>query len=442
MHPGTSSPLNKTEAPSNASPRQSDARQSTLIRILRRPILIALAALVLRLVIMTAEHTYQIQPGQENYSLGWETGKIAYSIATGEGFSSPFQGSTGPTAWVAPLYPYLVAGIFKIFGIYSSSSIWVLLAINSLFSALTCLTIYAIAEETLGIETALWSAWLWAVLPYSMYWAIRWVWETSLSAFLLSVVFLLALRLKNSAGLKLWALFGLLWGLIALSNPSLLSLLPFLLAWPCYYRMRERKRWLEPAALAMAVLLVSITPWLVRNHEVFGRFVFIRSNFGFELRLGNYEGADGFWKWQRHPSQSPGEFAAYQQMGELAFVRERGREALEFIRSHPQMFAALTLKRAFYYWAGTPRASGTPGLSRSRYPVFVLSTVLAFCGLGLQIRQKKTGALLYAALILVYPVVYYITFPHPRYRHPIEPEMMILGVYFIYSLSARPKASG
>jgi 4-amino-4-deoxy-L-arabinose transferase-like glycosyltransferase len=428
-------PLSRTEsqAPSSSS-HERGAPTSAIVRLLQRPVAIALVALVLRLLVMTAEHTYKTSPGQESFGLGWETGRIAYSIATGQGFSSPFHGSTGPTAWVAPLYPYLVAGVFKIFGIYSDRSAWVLLAINSLFSALTCLTIYSIAKETLEEKTALWSAWLWAVLPYSMYWAIRWVWETSLSAFLLSAAFLLALRLKNSDNVKTWALFGLTWGAIALSNPSLLSLLPFALAWACYQRTREGKSWLAPAVVAVAVLVLCVTPWMVRNYEVFGRFVFIRSNFGAELRLGNRMGADGLWKWQLHPSQNTAEFNAYRQMGELEFAHERGREAMEFIRTHPAMFATLSLKRAYYFWFGTPRTSGTPGLSRSRYVFFLLSTVLAFGGLWLVIKQKKPGAFLYASLILIYPLVYYITFPHPRYRHPIEPEMMILGVWFVIEL--------
>jgi len=425
-------PLSRTESQTpSASSHVPGAPASALGRILRQPVAIALVALVLRLLVMTAEHTYKASPGQENFSLGWETGRIAYSIATGQGFSSPFHGNTGPTAWVAPLYPYLVAGVFKIFGIYSDQSAWVLLALNSLFSALTCLTIYSIAKQTLDEKAALWSAWLWAVLPYSMYWAIRWVWETSLSAFLLSAAFLLALRLKNSDGVTAWALFGFAWGAIALSNPSLLSLLPFALGWACYQRMREGKRWMAPAVAAVAVFVLCVTPWMIRNYEVFGRFVFIRSNFGAELRLGNYEGADGLWKWQRHPSQNSAEFEAYQQMGELGFARERGREATEFIRIRPAMFATLSLKRAYYFWFGTPRASGTPGLSRSRYIFFLLSTVLGFGGLWVVIRQKKPGAFLYASLILIYPLVYYITFPHPRYKHPIEPEMMILGVCFV-----------
>jgi len=283
----------------------------------------------------------------------------------------------------------------------------------------------------MGEATAVWSAWLWAVLPYSMYWAIRWVWETSLSAFLLSAAFLLALRLKHSHGVRAWALFGLVWGAIALSNPSLLSLLPFALAWACYQRQREHQNWIVPAVTAVAAFAICVTPWMVRNEQVFGRFVFIRSDFGAELRLGNYPNSDGLWKWQLHPSQNAAEFAAYASMGEIAYVHERGREAVEFIRSNPATFVSLSFKRAYYFWFGTPRASGTPGLSRSRFPIFVLSTIVAFLGLGLAVKQKKPGAFLYASLFLVYPVVYDITFPHPRYRHPIEPEMMILGVWWV-----------
>jgi hypothetical protein len=39
------------------------------------------------------------------------------------------------------------------------------------------------------------------------------------------------------------------------------------------------------------------------------------------------------------------------------------------------------------------------------------------------------GVFLFASLLIVYPLVYYVSFPLPRYRHPIEPMMTILGVY-------------
>ena len=47
------------------------------------------------------------------------------------------------------------------------------------------------------------------------------------------------------------------------------------------------------------------------------------------------------------------------------------------------------------------------------------------------IRNRREGALLFAALLLLYPLVYYGTLVHFRYRHPLEPVMVILSVYAI-----------
>ena len=49
----------------------------------------------------------------------FESGNIAHSIATGHGFGSPFHVDTGPTAWMTPVYPCLLAGIFRVFGEYT-----------------------------------------------------------------------------------------------------------------------------------------------------------------------------------------------------------------------------------------------------------------------------------------------------------------------------------
>jgi hypothetical protein len=57
--------------------------------------------------------------------------------------------------------------------------------------------------------------------------------------------------------------------------------------------------------------------------------------------------------------------------------------------------------------------------------------VLAWWGLGRMIRLRKRGAPLFAALLLAYPAIYYVIFPQLRYRHPIEPVMLILAVYVI-----------
>jgi 4-amino-4-deoxy-L-arabinose transferase-like glycosyltransferase len=388
-------------------------------------------AFVLRLSLIVIGHTYKFKTIDDNFSFGWEMGRIGRSIASGHGFANPFNDTTGPTAWEPPLYPFLIGGVFRLFGIYSHASAFILLSINSVFSALTCIPVFLISRRCFSERVAVWSAWLWAVLPPVMYWCTRWVWETSLAALLLAAIFWLALTLEEKDGWKPWLWFGLLWGVAALTNTSLLAFLPASGLWPWSQRSKRAKPSLRGVALASLVFAACIAPWLVRNHQTFGQFVFVRSNFGAELRLGNGPGANGTWMEYLHPSQNVFEMRRFHQLGELAYVKERRQEAIAFIHEDYVRFAGISLKRFIYYWGGLPRLSEIPALAPFKDSIFLASSVLGFWGLGRALRQHRPGAWLFLWLILSYPTVYYFVFPHPRYRHPIEPELGILMVYVV-----------
>jgi hypothetical protein len=109
---------------------------------------------VLQVASIGVFHQYRTRPGNDNFEFGWEMGRIGRSIAQGQGFSSPYNGNTGPTAWEPPLYPFLIGGVFKLFGIYSQASAWVLLSVNSLFATLTCIPIFLIARKIFGENVA------------------------------------------------------------------------------------------------------------------------------------------------------------------------------------------------------------------------------------------------------------------------------------------------
>src|SRR5215472_8956985 len=143
----------------------------------------------LRLGLIVVAHTYKFKDYDHDFSFGWEMGRIGRAIANGRGFADPFDGQTGPTAWEPPLYPGLIAGVFRLTGVYTHASALILLAINSVFSALTCIPIFLIARKCFGERVAVWTAWMWALLPSVMYWCTRWVWETSLAALLLTAIF-------------------------------------------------------------------------------------------------------------------------------------------------------------------------------------------------------------------------------------------------------------
>jgi Dolichyl-phosphate-mannose-protein mannosyltransferase len=398
-------------------------------------------ALLLRVGWIVVGHTYKFKSTDNNFGFGWEMGRIGASLASGRGFSDPFGPLTGPTAWEPPLYPYLVGGVFQVFGIYSRASAFVLLTINSVFSALTCVPIFLMAKRIFSEKVAVGSAWAWALLPNVMFWCTRWVWETSLSALLLAAIFWLALTLEDREGWLPWVQFGLLWGITALNSTSLLSFLPAAGLWAWYRRAKTGKRSLAGVLLASVVFFACIAPWLVRNERTFGKFIFIRDNFGSELRLGNGNGADGTWMEYLHPTQDVYAMRQYQAMGESAYIALRKREAVDYIKADYARFARLCFKRFIYFWAGPPKATQPWWMNDAKNSLFLASSVLMFWGLGRALRQRRPGAWLLFWLILLVPAIYYIVFPSPRYRVPIEPEMTILCVFLLTEAGKETTAS-
>jgi len=376
-------------------------------------------------------HTYRFRTEDDHFGFGWEMGRIGRSIAMGYGFSNPYGDSTGPTAWEPPLYPFLIGGAFKLFGIYSDISAWVLLSINSLFTALTCIPIFFIGRRTVGERVALWSAWIWALLPYAMYWSVHWIWDTTLGSLLLSLIFLLSLHLQEENSRRAWLIYGLMWGLAALSNPSLLSFLPVSGLWIWYRRHQSGLRSVAGVALASVVFFLCVTPWLVRNYQTFGRFVFIRDDFGLQFRLGNGPYAEGWSRVYLQPNMNLAEFEEFRRMGELAYARRCSNLAFSWIRDNPGRFAGISLKKFFYFWGGVPRPTDSTAAVDFRNSLFLATSVLAIGGLGRAIRKKIPAAPLFLLLFLSYPTVYYFVYPHARYRHPIEPELLVLVVFLI-----------
>jgi len=411
-------------------------------RIRTSPFWIVAIASLLRVGWIVIGHTYKFRSSDDNFGFGWEMGRIGASLAAGRGFSHPFGPPTGPTAWEPPLYPYLVAGVFQVFGIYSRASAFALLAINSVFSALTCVPIFLIAKRIFSEKVAVGSAWAWALLPNVMFWCTRAVWETSLAALLLALIFWLALTMEDRDGWLPWLQFGLLWGITALSSTSLLSFLPAAGLWAWYRRAKRGKRSFARVLLASVVFFACITPWLIRNERTFGKFIFVRDNFGAELRLGNGPGADGTLMLYLDTTHDVYAMRQFQAMGELPYIAMRKRQAVDYIKADYARFAGLSVKRFIYYWAGPPKETQPWWLSPAKNSLFLLSSALMFWGLGRALRLRKPGAWLLFWLILLLPAVYYVVYPGERYRVPIEPEMTILCVFLLTETRAKTASLG
>jgi len=402
-------------------------------RLLKPPWVCVLAALLLRVALIAALGTYHKDPSEGQIHFGYETGRVARSIVLGQGISSPFHDPSGPTGILMPLFPYLLAGVFRLFGIYTDASGFVILTLCSLFSALTCAVVFSIGELTFGRTVANISAWTWAFHPVAVFISVIRIWETTLATLLLTLLVLVTLRLERDTRLWMWFGYGVLWGLTALSNPTVVAVLPFWGAW-LWYRVRRQGASPERfVALAAVAFVLSVSPWFIRNYRVFHHFIPFRTNFGLELQIGNNTRATGEQIHDLHPIHDPGEFERYRRMGEVEYMAAKKREAFQFIASHPCTFVRLTLTRIAFWWTFIWQIPGGTRLGAFAAALglfgFGMQSFLAFVGLTLAFRSGKPVALPFAALFLFFPLVYYITFAQLRFRHPIEPVMVILCVY-------------
>jgi 4-amino-4-deoxy-L-arabinose transferase-like glycosyltransferase len=360
-----------------------------------------------------------------------ETGNIAFSLAKGHGFSSPYWQETGPTAWLTPVYPALVAAIFKIFGIHTPHSFFAIVFLNILFSTATCVPLFYIGKRVGGLAVASGAAWLWAIFPNAIMIPYQWVWDTSLATLLLATILWATLELADSQSLRAWCGYGLLCGFALMTNPSLGSLLPLLLGWAAYRAWRKGELHRSRPLLACAIAMLCCVPWTVRNYLAFHRFIPLRSNLPFELWLGNNEQFDE--QSQVVPPSDPErtEIRNYVHMGETAFMQDKWQKAVGFMRTHPRLEITLFTRRFVATWTGVEnpiesfRETDSP-LVRLVIASNTLAALGALCGILALLRSRSIYAFPLAAGPIVYPIIYYVTHTSLRYRHPIDPVLVLL----------------
>ena len=105
----------------------------------------------------------------------------------------------------------------------------------------------------------------------------------------------------------------------------------------------------------------------------------------------------------------------------MEYMRRAGREARDWIRTHPVAFLRLTALRLFHFWFGAPSQGATA-------PATALLTVLAALGLR---RIWPTIAMPQRAVFLIplltYPLVYYVVLFMPRYSAPLTGILLVLA---------------
>jgi 4-amino-4-deoxy-L-arabinose transferase-like glycosyltransferase len=419
-------------------------RSSSMIRFARRccstlPVVawMVLAALAIRLAVVPFVYDEWMQP---YFVTHWEQGNVSRALLAGHGFGSPFL-SNQPSAIMPPVYPLIVAVIFSIFGIHTTASILAALSFNCLLSALACIPVFLMARRSFGPRVALWAGWGWAFSPYGIYFSAEWAWSTHLLLLCLCWMLYLAQDLETSPRLGLWAGFGLLAGFAGLTEPSILILVPFLLALAAWRLARAGKRWFLPGLVASLALAAAISPWMIRNALVFHRFIPMRDSMGLEMWLGNNGDSQHWRTGNLHPNHNPAELAEYNSQGELAFMAHKAAQAHDYIHAHPGWYAWMSARRALYLWTGywsfsSAYLAGEP-LDPPNVAVASILTLLGLLGIILAWRRHRFEVIRYGGVLFLFPLMYYFSHPEAYRMRPIDPLLVILGCYAILRLRGR-----
>ena len=266
-----------------------------------------------------------------------------------------------------------------------------------------------------------------------MIFPFEWIWDTSLTALLAATLLWATLELSESPRVHAndWCAYGLLWAFALLTNPALGSVLPFLLGWAAW-RAARRGAGLRAPALAAAVVVLCCVPWTIRNYRAFHRFIPLRSNLGVELYVGNNE------NYGPHPPVWPfnitreREIFRFYRVGESAFMQEEMRKALHFMAANPGIELRLTWDRIVAFWLGTsaPIADFLSADSFLLRSVSVCSFLLLLgtvAGFVLLFFTAKEFAFPLASFVLFFPLIYYLAHASLRFRHPIDPILVLLS---------------
>lgn len=347
-----------------------------------------------------------------NPYLGSEPAHIAAHLAKGEGFSSPYNNvPLAPTAQQPPLYPLLFAGVFRLFGVYSQSALWVITGFNALVGAVIAPLICIVGMWQLSRGAGLVAGWIWALSPVIA--AADLLGSNYPLSAVVVLLWLLVLPSMLQSAMGFMALGGLL-GVAVLLNPLLGILLPESAGW-------FRQDWKRAGAMVVVSVIV-VAPWIARNYHVLGHLYPVRDNFGLELYVGNHAGirkhirgcpwnlCDGTEDYGT--AEFPDQSKLYRTSGEAKFMDAKLGEAIAYIRTAPGEFFIRCAKRVAAFWL-------------LPYPWFYLPIFVLMC-LGLT-RISGPPKIFFLLMLLLYPVSFYVTEVAwaTSYRHPIEPLMLL-----------------
>lgn len=376
---------------------------------------------------------------------------IAKNISGGNGFS--IDGVT-PTLRRSPGYPFLLAGIIKVFGSTSTKYMYIFQAILNLISVylvylslkknsilpiirIVATTLFCINTSFVYVNT------LYATIPTIFFMAL--------------FVFLQVTDIQD----KIKSIIsGIIIGILILIRPTFLYL-PFFLFLSIPLFVITRKNALIKKILLIGITsILMVTPWTIRNKIVIDKFIPLVSAGGRELWQANVEiqnrtvwySVTNIQKYEDQRTQSSliqkNLISKYLNSDNSLkdpeklnhFLQNRG---VEIIKSHPIRFLVLCFNRFLIFWF-SPMIGATTIKSISSLLFWILLILkyilIIFTWPGLLLSKINERKFYFSIMIVVYlTLIHTAVHSIQRYFLPLLPITYFSIGYFFQSILNKSK---
>jgi hypothetical protein len=396
-----------------------------------RRALVAISVVVLIIQLITLRETVVIG---EPYI-------IARHLAQGKGFvfQYPWDVILSTTCFIPPLYAFFLYAILLVGG-----GFFVIQCVNLLFFHLANFFVYYFFRRHISRQTA-----FIGFICFSLYVPL-WLLSEKIDPDGLNIllgaatIFILdGIIMKPTRSRWVW--LGVLFGLQILVRPDILLGMIFfgalLLA-----LLKNKKEFWTGFALSVLIALAMVSPWTIRNYNVFGRFVLVSANSGYNLYLGNNPAAYG-----EIDQGPPTPESRTMDSARAVYFRDHSsgverdsylfHTAVDWALAHPNDELKLIAKKFYYHW-GVRESSGR-FIQTAQWMLFaynILSILLVVLGfIGLFTLEKKTKWLL-ITLFTYSTAVAMIFFAQSRHRAlKVDPYLITLSVIGAERIFVRKK---
>jgi len=357
-----------------------------------------------------------------------------------------------PSAMLPPVYTAVVAGAFNWANGNEPRAAQVLVIFNIVCSVALVPVCFFAGRELRSQRVGWIAAFIAATHPLLIAYNGL-IWDTALFALLVGgCVWACAVLAQRKVTLGRYFSYGCLLGLTALVNPALTLFYPMLVLWPVLKNSTAQAslgksvtRAVVASSLGFAMLL---SPWVVRNYQVFERVIYVRDGLWMQVWLGAVPGTEHLRDavWTEHYPLNNGAFDNIASKdwatAEQVFIDRCQREAIDAIAENPKRWLSLCADRACDYWFGTTLTHGSGRFALggpTRWALMGYLTIetglLIFVLLGLLCRRSSMWW--WALGCLIFSLVYCGTIVMLRFRAPMEPLAAIVMAAAVESLMRR-----